>query len=228
VNRLVRGELRKLRTVRIWPLVWSAALVVTGLAFLVHAGTAHDAALTPAGWARAAATLYTSGQFFGLLFVLLLGIVVATNEYHYRTVAGTYLAAPRRARAIAAKVVVTALVAAAYWLVTTAANLVAGTLFLRAEGVPSGPGTAELARTVSVGLAGYVSWAALGVGLGTLIRSRPGAAAAGTTLYLASLPATGVADPDSPARWVSALVPLGYALVATAAGMLVVIRRDVT
>ena len=53
-----------------------------------------------------AANIYTSGQFFGVLFVSLLGILLITNEYYHQTATTTFLTTPHRSRVVAAKLVI--------------------------------------------------------------------------------------------------------------------------
>ena len=45
-----------------------------------------------------AANLYTSGQFFGVLIVMLLGAILVTNEFFHLTATTTFLVTPRRER----------------------------------------------------------------------------------------------------------------------------------
>ena len=48
--------------------------------------------------AALAANIYTSGQFFGLLFVMLLGMILVTNEFFHQTATATFLTTPQRTR----------------------------------------------------------------------------------------------------------------------------------
>ena len=101
--RLVKAELRKIRTTNLWWILLLAVVAFTALAFFFNAVQAHDMLAGPAPvyegmspedneqlqatWkAQAnheaiAAGLYTSGQYFGLLFTMVLGILLVTNEY---------------------------------------------------------------------------------------------------------------------------------------------------
>ena len=45
---------------------------------------------------KAAGSIFTSGQFFGLVLVMLLGILVITNEFQYQTATATFLTTPHR------------------------------------------------------------------------------------------------------------------------------------
>ena len=81
-----------------------------------------------------AANIYTSGQFFGLLLVLVVGMLLVTNEFHHQTVTTTFLTTPQRTRVITAKLVAAVLIGVLFWVVTTAINLVVGALWLNSAG----------------------------------------------------------------------------------------------
>ena len=98
---LIRGELLKIRTTNSWWLFGIGVVVMTGLALLVNCLQAdyflNDAANDDNSGADAgtqqmlaaqstvvaqAANIFTSGQYFGGLFVLMLGMLVVTNEFY--------------------------------------------------------------------------------------------------------------------------------------------------
>ena len=97
-----------------------------------------------------AATIFTSGQFLGVLFVSLLGILLITNEYHHQTATTTFLLTPHRTVVVVGKLVTGVIMAAFFWLVTTVIDLVAGVIFLRAEGYGSQLGQWDVIRAVHV------------------------------------------------------------------------------
>jgi ABC-2 type transport system permease protein len=139
---------------------------------------------TPAALAAGAANLYTSGQYFGLLVIMLLGILSITNEYRHQTVTATFLVTPKRTRVVVAKLIVSMAAAAVLWLVTTAVNVVAGVIFYSAEHVPNSLGRTEVNQAIALNLLAYALWAVMGIGLGALIRSQIGATITATALYL--------------------------------------------
>ncbi len=210
--RAVRSEWIKIRTTNTWWLMGLGILLFTGLALLVNATSAHfqlqqpapppdnaaandqqfhDAqqqqyteAHTAAGLAKIAANLYTSGQYFGGLFVLLLGALLMTNEYFHQTATATFLTLPHRTVVILAKFATGALLGAGAWVLTTAVNIPITALFLRSEHVSNGLGTWDVTQSMLLNLAAFAIWAVLGVGLGVLIRSQIGAVVTGTVVYL--------------------------------------------
>ena len=81
--------------------------------------------------ADAGASVYTSGQFLGLLLVAILGALVVTNEFQHQTATTTFLTTPQRVRVVVAKLVAAVLLAAGLWLVATAVSIGIG-LFINA------------------------------------------------------------------------------------------------
>jgi ABC-type transport system involved in multi-copper enzyme maturation permease subunit len=206
--RLVRGEFLKLRTTNTWWLFALGALGLLVLAFLYNALIAHflfgdasaeglsadDAARFEAqrGVVFQAANLFTSGQFFGLLFVMLLGIVAVTSEYHHQTATTTFLTTPHRSLVVLAKLAVAALSGAGLWLVSTAINIPATMIFLSTEHVSSHFGEWPITRAILLNLLAYTLWGILGVGFGVLIRSQIGATVTAVVLYLIGTTAAGI------------------------------------
>jgi ABC-type transport system involved in multi-copper enzyme maturation permease subunit len=133
---------------------------------------------------RHAASVFTSGQYFGLLIVMLFGSLLVTGEYHNQTATTTFLGSPRRSRVIAAKVAAAAIVAAAAWLVTTLIDLAAGATFFAVEGYSSSLDVWSVQRSILMNLPAYALWALLGMGLGALIRVQIAATLVGAGLYL--------------------------------------------
>ncbi|MEV1146700.1 ABC transporter permease [Micromonospora sp. NPDC049799] len=195
---LVRSELLKIRTTSTWWILALIYLPLWGITLFFNYIQADalvngDLGEVPADQADTieavsqpeslAANLFTNGQFFGLMMVMLLGIIVVTSEFFHQTVTTTFLTVPHRSAVMLAKLVAAAGLGLLFWLVTTAANLLAGSAVLGAVGLdPSYSG----AVWEAVGLNGlaYLLWAILGVGLGVLIRSQIGATVTGILLYL--------------------------------------------
>jgi ABC-type transport system involved in multi-copper enzyme maturation permease subunit len=133
---------------------------------------------------RSAANIFTSGQFFGLLIVMLLGAIIVTGEYHNQTATTTFLAAPRRTLVILAKVAAAAILAAIAWFVTTVLDLALGSTFFAVEGYSNSLGVWDVQRAIGMNLPAYALWALLGMGLGALIRNQIATTLVGAGLYL--------------------------------------------
>ncbi|MEU4716276.1 ABC transporter permease subunit [Micromonospora purpureochromogenes] len=198
---LVRAELLKIRTTNTWWLFGLGALVTLALAFLVNALNANlslsgpqdveglpqeqaEQVLASADEVYQAANLFTSGQYFGLLFVLLLGIIVVTNEFYHQTATTTFLTTPHRTVVVTAKLVAAALIGALFWLVTTVLTVPATLIFFAAKGWDAHLGDWDITRAILLNLLAYVLWGVFGVGFGVLIRSQIGATITAVVLYL--------------------------------------------
>jgi len=205
--RLVRAEITKIRTTNTWWLFVIGIVLVTALAFLVNALGHHynelqppsgsvpadrqdevNAAIaeahTPAGLAKIAADMMTSGQFFGLLFAMLIGILVVTNEFFHQTATTTFMTNPHRTAVIMAKAVAGTLFGALFWLVSTVLDLAATPIYLSSQHVSVSLTQWTVVRSVLLNLLAFVVWAIFGLGIGTLLRSQIGSVITGMALYL--------------------------------------------
>lgn len=137
---------------------------------------------------RGAANIYTSGQLFGLLFMVLLGTVIVTSEFFHQTATTTFLTTPRRTWVVLAKLTAAVGVAVGFWLLSTSIDLAVGSLFFSMGGHAVPLGEWPVLRSVLMNLLAYVVWALLGVGLGILLRSQLAATMTGAAAYLLGFP----------------------------------------
>lgn len=131
-----------------------------------------------------AANIYTSGQFFGVLFVMLLGAILFTNEFHHQTATATFLTSPRRSSVILSKFATAVIAAAVFWILTTAINVTAGSIFFNAKGYGSQLDEWPVTRAILMNGLAFGLWGILGVGLGVLIRNQIGAVLTGAIAYV--------------------------------------------
>lgn len=134
-----------------------------------------------------AADVFTSGQYFGALFVMLLAILMITNEYYHQTATTTYLATPHRTTVVASKFIIAMFIAVAVWVVTTVIDLIGGSIFFHLNSVSSQLGSWVVERSIIVNLLMFALWAVFGIGLGALMRSQIGATVTATLLYTLGL-----------------------------------------
>jgi ABC-type transport system involved in multi-copper enzyme maturation permease subunit len=198
--RLIRSEFLKLRTTNAWWMFVLGALIMLALAILFNwlqadfafnqelpeGVSAEDAATLEATRDAVfqAANLYTSGQFFGLMFVMLVGIVIVTSEFQHQTATTTFLASPHRTSVVLAKLGVAALFGAGLWLISLLINIPVTMGILSIYDQPALLGEWAVQRSILLNLLAYAIWGVLGIGLGVLIRSQIGATVTGTVLYL--------------------------------------------
>lgn len=209
----VTAELLKILTTRTWWVLGIFSLVATGLMLLIN-GIFADSAVSearkpytipegaPSSLAaqmiadhdlakvipREAANLYTSGQYVGLLLVMILGILIVTNEFSQQTATATFLATPKRERVVLAKIAAVGLFAVGLWVVTTLVDLAIGAAVMTDAGASSGLEFGPVDRAIGINLVAYLLWAVLGIGIGLLIRNQTGAVVTAAVLYLVGAP----------------------------------------
>jgi len=99
-----------------------------------------------------------------------LGVIVTSGEFRHTSATLTYLATPDRRRVLGAKALATALVGACYGLAAGIVATAVGLAFLAGHGDRVTLGTATMIGHIAG--AGAALLAALGVGLGSLIRAQ--------------------------------------------------------
>lgn len=244
-TRPVRSEIRKLTTTKMpWAFLGVLAALAGLNAFAVIAGTDMDgskafiasAADQQSLMAFAANALAIAGLF---------GAIAVAREYGHHTVVPTFLASPRRHRAVAVQFAAIAVSGAVLGLV--GAGLIAGAV---AVALPATDyGFLVSARSVSQVLAASAfagsAGAVLGAGIGALVRNVGGAVTA-TVLALFIAPPLVVQLASGTASWmpgvlanvlsgigtevsqVAAVAAIAtWAFVPAAAGLIAVLRRDV-
>jgi len=248
MTRLVRAELAKLRTVRLFYGVAAAMAafgVLTVVANVTSAGQQGSPPLSaddlPA-LVGAPATMLSGAA-------LLLGILGIAGEFRHHTITQTLLATPDRGRVVAAKLVAYALAGIAVAALTLAVTIAVALPWMNAKGlsvsVLDGEVGHALAGTLLVaGLCGLV-----GVGVGALVRNQVAALVGvlvwvvvveGLVLSLLNVPGLGKWLPSAAAaaltnpggghlsRPAGGLLFAAYGLAFSVVGTRFVIRRDIT
>ncbi|WP_327092862.1 ABC transporter permease [Nonomuraea sp. NBC_01738] len=186
--RLVRAEIQKLMTTRLW---WVMLLVLflymalqigVTIGFAGQVGAQGQPVIPARGTVPFQEVVWSMGAG-GALFPMILGIVMMTAEYRYQTITGTFLATPRRERVVAAKLGAGVLVGLAFGLavlVLEGAAVVVATL-AAGEDVAVNAKIARIAVGVLAVLALYTLF---GIGLGALVRNQLGAIVGGVIWVL--------------------------------------------
>lgn len=243
---MIRSEFRKLTTIRAPWLVLAAGplLVVAGITGLVESGgNVHDPG------AQRTALAHTG---LAAIFTLIFGILAVSGEYRHSTITDTYLSCPRRGRVIAAKLTACALTGAAAGLLSSGAALAAAAAWWAERGAQLHLSAGDTWLTLAGGVAANCAFAAIGVGLGALIRN-PAAAIATALAWFALIEgivgqltgsalarwlpfyaseALGRSNLSATARllpqWGGGLMLVAYAAAFAAAAVFTTLRRDVT
>ena len=214
---------------------------ITGL--VQSGGDVHDPAVQSKALAHVA---------LAALFTLVFGILAVAGEYRHGTITDTFLSIPDRGRVVTAKLAVYGAVGAVAGLVSSVVAVVVTAAWWSAKGGSFHLSAADSWRTLGGGVAVNVAFAAIGVGVGALVRNLVVAIAAALAwialvegiagqlvgsglarwLPFSASEALGRANLTGAARllpqWGGGLVLAGYAVAFAAAAMVTTLRRDVT
>jgi ABC-2 type transport system permease protein len=247
MTRLVNSELLKLRTTRTFLGLMAGSVALIVVISVPAAAAGKFQTTTDPG----RALLAVGG--LAQLFALVIGVIGMTTEFRHGTITPSLLVEPVRTRLMTAKLAAQLVAGLTLGFVcyTVCALIVA--LILSGRGIATGFTTGDWITAVIGGAIGTMLYAALGLGLGALIRNQAGAIVAALAwvfvieALLGIIPG-GVGDAikkyglggvgSSLARTADqstriAQVPagfllLGYALLLVIAGTVLFCRRDVT
>jgi ABC-2 type transport system permease protein len=241
VNAQLRSELLKQRSTQTAPFLLLAMLGLVGLASALHvlAPPAHDLASR-----RHQLEIFEVGTRIGMLFAALAGAMAITGEIRYGTIRPTFLVTPRRGTVVVAKLAVSALAGIVFGLVAEALMAGAVAWALAARGIHNQLDGGDYARLLVGGTAAAAIWAAIGLGVGAVVRNQVGTLVGLCAWILlvenlllfvpdadrftpggAGLALAG--KPDELATAVGVALLVGYAAAVSAAGWLTTVRRDV-
>jgi ABC-2 type transport system permease protein len=169
VRALLRSELLKQRSTRTGLGLFAAMLGLVLLAVLLHSIGLPAEDL---GGTHLQLMVFGRGEFLGVLFAALVGAMSITAEIRHGTIRSTVLVTPRRGRVVAAKVCTSIVMGTGFGLVAGAVATAAGTAALRARGVEVHLDQRDYVLLVVGSAAAAALWAAIGVGVGALVRNQ--------------------------------------------------------
>ena len=254
MTRLIAAEFRKLVTTRLWlwllltSLAWTAGYSALAITLSRRPGD-----LTPPlSGAAGQHALFAIGAGGAGPIAAILAVAGTAGEFRHRTAAATFLATPRRARVITAKLIIYLLAGAGYALACVTVSLAVALPWLAVRGTPvslaaHGNLTVLGAVIISVALFG-VTGAGLGALLGSEVVTIAGlllylyvaepllshiTALGSVTAYLPGVAADGLTQASQAGvrllpSWQGGLVFTAWAAAIACAGTVVVARRDIT
>jgi hypothetical protein len=95
-----------------------------------------------------------------------------TTEFRHGTIRPTFLVTPRRERVVTAKIATCMLIGSGFGFSACAASAAAATIALRARGIDVRLDGGDYALLLVGGAAAAALWAAIGVGLGAIVRNQ--------------------------------------------------------
>jgi ABC-2 type transport system permease protein len=173
MSRLIRAELTKVLTIRLTYGLLAVAAALTALFATLEASRAGDAGTGVAAISSASGlSTVTTVTGFAMLFAAALGAIVTTGEFRHASATLTYQAEPRRERVLLAKVVVSVVCGAVFGLMASVIATGVGLAFLAGDHAHDPLNTATLLGHAGGAVCGAAALAALGAGLGSLVRSQ--------------------------------------------------------
>ncbi|HEY9390002.1 MAG TPA: ABC transporter permease [Mycobacteriales bacterium] len=254
MSHLIRTEIRKVFTTKLWWGLLLGALAITTLgvvATILSAGNAQSG-IPPLSDPQ------TQRQAFGstgaaLIFILILGVIGVTTEYRHFTSRPTFLFEPRRGRVVAAKLVTYAGMGLLYSILCAALAVAIALPWLSARGVDVSLADNGIPRTLITTVASVAIFGMVGVGLGVLVRNQVAAVIGGLAYLFVFEPLVRVipyvrdayrflpgganeALTQSNAQggpvelldpWAGGMVLVGWGLLFVILGTVLTVRRDV-
>jgi ABC-type transport system involved in multi-copper enzyme maturation permease subunit len=165
----VRAELLKLRSTRT-----TLGLIAALLGLVVLVVLLHGASIPVARLSRGSAQMMLVRwvALLAPLFAALLGALSITSEFRHGTIRPTFLVTPRRGRVVAAKVWASMLIGSAFGLIAAAVAIGVGSAVLATRGVEILLASGNYALLLAGCAAAAALWAAIGVGLGAVVRDQ--------------------------------------------------------
>jgi ABC-2 type transport system permease protein len=172
MSRLIRIEVLKARTVRATYGLIAAVAALTALFASIEASRAGGSDGVAPLFTAAGLSTVTTVTGWSMLFAAVLGVLVSSGEFRHATATLTYLATPDRVRVLTAKALAAAGIGAVFGLVSAVMSTAIGLVFVAAHGYHVALGAGTLAGHIAGTAVGAGLFAAIGVGLGSLLRSQ--------------------------------------------------------
>ena len=240
----IASEFRKLTTTRSIYAMLAGLIVIVGLGVVATTTDGQPGSLlAPLEHQVFLHVSLTIAPLFGLL----LGLRSFTDEFRYGSIVPTLLASPVRRRVLGAKLVATAGGGVALSLAAMAISIGVGVPILIIKGFDVAWSTGAMAEIVGRLVVATVLWTAIGVGLGLAVKHQV-AAIAGTLVWLlaaegilsglvpdvakyfpgaAGFATVGINSAELLTPALGAALLGAYAVVAVAAGGILMQRRDI-
>jgi ABC-2 type transport system permease protein len=168
MRALLRSELVKVRSTRTSLGLLAAMIGLVLLLVLLYGLAVDSSELVKEQHQRVMLGLGLAGGFIAAL----IGVMSITTEFRHGTIRPTFVFTPRRGRVLAAKALVSVAVGAIFGLLTEALALGVGIGILHARGVEVILSPRELLGLALGSIAAAALLAALGVGVGAVLRNQ--------------------------------------------------------
>jgi ABC-2 type transport system permease protein len=174
--RLIRSEILKLRTTRttLGLVLGMVALVGFVVVIQLIASRLDDPGTPRIEDADTQRTIFATASV-AALFSVLVGVLAVTSEFRHGTIRPTLLFAPARELLVSAKSVACSLAGGVLGMVSVALAFTVTLAWLRVDGIERVVTNRELVAIAAGTVGATVLWAAIGVGVGAVVRNQVGA-----------------------------------------------------
>jgi hypothetical protein len=243
VTGQLRAELLKQRSTQTTLLLFLTMLGLVALAIAIHVLAPSASTLSTRSHQL---EVFEVGTRVGMLFAGLVGALAITAEIRYGTIRPTFLVTPRRGPVIAAKLAISGLAGIVFGLVAEGLGATAATAAFSARGIENQLSGSDYLRLLVGGTTAAALWAAIGLGIGALVRNQVGTLVGlcawillvenliafdpGTSRFapgVAGLALAGKTGAGFLAPAAAALLLVLYAAAVSAAGWLATLHRDI-
>jgi phosphoribosylformylglycinamidine synthase PurS subunit len=170
LSGILRAELRKITTTRLWWIMLICVLVLSG-GYAVGVAVLQPETGAPFDDPGIVRSIYNAGNPVARVLALMLGIATMGLEYRHQTLAATYLATPRRNRVLLGKAASLLLFGLLYGVASVLAGVVVGCAFRAERRRLVLPRPWRHWRSLALGAASLALWTMIGMGIGILIKN---------------------------------------------------------
>ena len=173
MSGILRAELRKITTTRLWWVLLIGVLLLGGgyaayVAAFAVLPPVTGGAFTDPGTVR---SVYNGGNPGSRWLAMVLGVAAMGGEYRHQTLAATYLATPRRLRLLIGKAGSLLVFGLVYGVASVAAGVGVAVPFLLTNDGSFFLDRADTWRSLVLGVLSVALWTLFGMGIGVLIRN---------------------------------------------------------
>ena len=176
MSGVLRAEIRRISTTKLWWLVLLAIFVLSaGYAALPAVvalfGSRVGVAGTPFADPGIIRSIYNGGNVLSRILAMVVGSVAAGSEYRYGTLASSYLATPRRVKLLLGRAQALLIFGMIYGITSVAAGMLVSVPFVRVHGGTFLLNEGATWRSIILGVCSIALWTLIGMGLGILIKN---------------------------------------------------------
>ncbi len=175
MSGVLRAELRKIITTRLWWIMLICVFVLGGgyavLPAIVAILDFRDGGPPPFSNPGIVHSVFNGGNTLSRVLAMVVGIAALGSEYRHHTLASTYLAIPRRFRVVVAKATSLLIFGLLYGVTSVTAGVLVAIPFVRTYDGSLFLDRPDTWRSLGLGVLAIALWTMIGMGVGILIKN---------------------------------------------------------